>query len=697
MIRKFALFWIVLIICNKNDLLSQNLIAHYPFDNNASDISVNKNDGKIIGGVTRTPDRFGNPCGALKFNGTDGYIEVPNSSSLQSPVQTFSATCWFKIDDVSLLNRDKWLTLICKGDQSFETIDNPQYRVQIFQSAYQSTISINTLFTEFDNNFTQHKFEFGKWSFYALVYDGSFVRTYLNNIKIWEFAYNNPLTPNTEPLHIGKDIPGSLEFFGGSLDDLRIYNAPLSESEISKLYNETSKLSLDDEFTLTCPDNITTKTEKGKCYEIVNYPKPEFKVNCGSASLIQLEGLLSGSPFPVGVSSIVFAAESNSGYKKTCSSKIAVLDKEPPVINCSKDITLSISDIGQNSIKYDYELPPATDNCSAVDIKLINGLSSGSEFPIGTSQLTFKATDKSNNSSVCRFNVIVKNEAAVKARMDALEKARQDSIAKVQADIRAKFVADSIAKVLAEEKIRLAQLEKAKQDSIAKAKAVEIIRMKFIEDSIAKVQADEKIRLAVFEQARKDSVIRAKAEEIAHLKFIADSIAKAQAEEKNRLAVIEKTKQDSIAKVKAKEEEEARRFAREKAQQDSIQKIKAKQEEEARKAAIAKAYEDSVVKAKAKAKEEFELQETRKKQHTQQPSIALPTLDKEYPEGISEDTLKEAKRTIFRTVIKKATNQDVFLKIIYSYATYYFKNEISLSESNYRTDLKVVKARINEK
>ena len=129
----------------------QKLIAHYPFDNSTSDISGNKNDGKIFGGVTVTADRFGNPCGALNFNGTDGYIEVPNSISLQSPILSFSATCWFKIENLPLLNGIRWLTLICKGNQSLESISNPQYRVQTFQSALQSTISINTDFTEYLN------------------------------------------------------------------------------------------------------------------------------------------------------------------------------------------------------------------------------------------------------------------------------------------------------------------------------------------------------------------------------------------------------------------------------------------------------------------------------------------------------------------------------------------------------------------
>ena len=54
----------------------QGLIAHYNFDDNVLDISGNNNNGVIYGGVQVAADRFRNPCGALQFNGVDGYIEV---------------------------------------------------------------------------------------------------------------------------------------------------------------------------------------------------------------------------------------------------------------------------------------------------------------------------------------------------------------------------------------------------------------------------------------------------------------------------------------------------------------------------------------------------------------------------------------------------------------------------------------------
>jgi hypothetical protein len=421
--RSFIICFCFILNIASNDAIGQELIAHYPCDNSALDISKNKNNGIMIGGVTAVADRFGNPCSALKFNGINGFIEVPNSPSLESPVYAFSATGWFKIEDVPLLRGLNWLTLICKGSKTPETPENPQYRVQTFQSRLQSTISINTDFTEYDMDFHKHLFEFGKWHFYALVYDGQFVKAYLDSHKIWEFAYNKPLIQNSDPLHIAKDVPGGMEFFCGSLDDVRIFLSPLTEAQITRIYRDVPANPIEEEFSMICPGDIIAYTEKDGCYSVINYPEPELRINCGKASLSRISGLPQGSRFPVGVSQISFEATGSTGQKKTCDYKITVEDREPPLIICSNDIVLDIKDEGQNDIECVYPLATASDNCSA-EVRLIKGIPSGGRFPVGASELVFEATDKSGNSARCNFNVLV-NKGGVIAKMkegpDSLE------------------------------------------------------------------------------------------------------------------------------------------------------------------------------------------------------------------------------------------------------------------------------------
>jgi len=398
-------FLALLLPCG-SDAFCQKLIAYYPFDANARDSSGHGNHGEMIGGVEVTADRFGNACGALSFNGTDGYIEVPNSNSLRSPVSALTITCWFKIEVAPVSSDKKWLTMLSKGNEPNETDNNPQYRLQVLQTATQSTISISSDFTEFDNNYLNHPFSIGKWSFYAMVYDGTNVRTYFNGREVWIFPYRKSFRANDMPMHIAKDIPGVTEFFCGSLDDLRIYNSALTEKEILQLFNDQSGASFNQVFTLTCPSNIIVSTESGKCLAQVNYQQPLVNVNCGSANIRLLNGLASGSQFPLGSSVITYLAESSFGKKQVCSFNVIVKDNAAPLIKCPLDTVVILND-EQGKI-FSYGMPLAFDNCSIADIKLLSGLPSGSFFPIGKNALSFRAADQSGNQSDCSFNVIIR-------------------------------------------------------------------------------------------------------------------------------------------------------------------------------------------------------------------------------------------------------------------------------------------------
>ena len=400
-------------LTNNYYFFGQHLIAHYPFNGDAKDISGNNNNGQLIAGVTATADRFGNPCGALFFNGVDGFIQVPNSASLSSINSTFTTTCWFKIESATVQGNKKWLTLICKGDYATETPSNPQYRMQILQTPVQSTVSINTDFTEYDANFHTHEFEMDKWNFCTLVYDGNSVKVYMNAKKTWEFPYQKNLTPNTSGLFIGKDIPGSTEYFMGAYDELRIYNSALSESEISNIYLDKTGANFKNELELNCPASIVANTDPDMCFATVTFPEPTTNISCGTVSLRQIKGLVSGSQFPIGTNTIEYVAESNSGEKKNCRFTIQVSDKQAPTMQCANDTILYVEE-GIKKVKFNYKKTIATDNCLLDTILQTAGIKSGNEFPIGETKNAFKALDISGNFSTCSFSVTVKNKILAK-------------------------------------------------------------------------------------------------------------------------------------------------------------------------------------------------------------------------------------------------------------------------------------------
>ena len=71
--------------------LTDGLVAHYEFENNADDSSGNGNDGEEFGGVSYVDGVIGQ---AASFDGVDDFIEIADSSDLD--LLTFTVVFWTK-------------------------------------------------------------------------------------------------------------------------------------------------------------------------------------------------------------------------------------------------------------------------------------------------------------------------------------------------------------------------------------------------------------------------------------------------------------------------------------------------------------------------------------------------------------------------------------------------------------------------
>src|SRR6185436_16603858 len=82
--------------------ITTGLIARYTFDGNANDVSGNNNHGTLVGGITLTTDRFGGANRAYSFNGSNSYISVPASATLNSPTTGCTQAAWVYLYGTSL-------------------------------------------------------------------------------------------------------------------------------------------------------------------------------------------------------------------------------------------------------------------------------------------------------------------------------------------------------------------------------------------------------------------------------------------------------------------------------------------------------------------------------------------------------------------------------------------------------------------
>ncbi|TXG34492.1 HYR domain-containing protein, partial [Seonamhaeicola maritimus] len=158
--------------------------------------------------------------------------------------------------------------------------------------------------------------------------------------------------------------------------------------------------------TITCPaDDITVNNNGGECSAIVTYSVP-FDDNCSGSTISQTAGLASGGTFPIGTTTNSFTVTDAAGNTASCSFTVTVIDNEAPTIACPLDINVN-NDAGECTAIVNFATPNFDDNCPGASITQIAGLPSGSAFPVGTTTITYRATDTSGLTTDCSFNVNV--------------------------------------------------------------------------------------------------------------------------------------------------------------------------------------------------------------------------------------------------------------------------------------------------
>jgi hypothetical protein len=108
----------------------------------------------------------------------------------------------------------------------------------------------------------------------------------------------------------------------------------------------------------------------------------------------------------VGVNAVTLTVTDVNGNVSTCLGEVTVVDNLAPVVSCPQNINVTPSRENCNPAIY-WEPAVASDNCSAT---LTSTHNPGDAFPVGTTTVTYTATDPSGNSTSCSFTVTVTPE-----------------------------------------------------------------------------------------------------------------------------------------------------------------------------------------------------------------------------------------------------------------------------------------------
>lgn len=186
-----------------------------------------------------------------------------------------------------------------------------------------------------------------------------------------------------------------------------------AQSGSQQVWQVTALLAADSEDPeVTCPADITVSNDPGTCGAVVTFSATATD-NDEVSSLVY--STPSGSVFPVGTTTVTVTAYDPAGNSASCSFDVTVNDTEAPMVSCPSDVTVSAAP-GAASAIVNYALPTAQDNCPGAGVSLTGGLASGAAFPIGTTTVSYQATDASGNTASCSFDVTVE-ETAVTASL----------------------------------------------------------------------------------------------------------------------------------------------------------------------------------------------------------------------------------------------------------------------------------------
>lgn len=195
----------------------------------AIDSSSANNHGTTNGGLF-WQSSGGKLAGAAAFNGTDSYIAVPDSNSLDNTA-AFTLSWWFKA------NTFKGAGLVAKRIN----FDNNNSYGSFLTVDGKLNVDINSNNNRFTSTTT---FNTGAWYHVAIVFDGSLASTeraklYVNGSLDKTSTETSTSIPNyTSALHIGTLLPGN-PVFDGLIDEVRFHRRALSALEITAIRNET--------------------------------------------------------------------------------------------------------------------------------------------------------------------------------------------------------------------------------------------------------------------------------------------------------------------------------------------------------------------------------------------------------------------------------------------------------------------------
>ncbi|MCP4261260.1 MAG: LamG domain-containing protein [Planctomycetes bacterium] len=203
-----------LVLTSTAECADPNLVAWYRFDGDALDSSGNNIHGTEVGNPTYEAGVFGQ---AINLDGDGDYVDCGLDPKFDI-TEFITITYWIK---VVAFDRG-WNTVLSRGDDSWRSSragTNNFMEAAVGGTAGNWTYGV----TPVDD---------GEWHHIGWVYDGTMNYLYLDGEVDATEENSGQITVSSFPLYIGNNSANTDRFWNGLIDDVQIYNRPLTQEEV---------------------------------------------------------------------------------------------------------------------------------------------------------------------------------------------------------------------------------------------------------------------------------------------------------------------------------------------------------------------------------------------------------------------------------------------------------------------------------
>ncbi len=208
---------------------TNGLTGYWKLDELSGSQSTDSSGNGTVGALVNNPTwTSGKVNGSLSFDGVDDYVNLGDSSVLEST--SFTVSAWVKRSG----NQNDWVKILNKGRG--DAAPYASYKME-FNSSSDTVVNFHVGFTDGTAAIVQNQTPLADnvWTLLTGTFDGTTLRMYVNGtLESTNVIGSKTVNFDTVPLTLGGYAGWG--YFKGNVDEVRLYNRALSDSEVSSIY-----------------------------------------------------------------------------------------------------------------------------------------------------------------------------------------------------------------------------------------------------------------------------------------------------------------------------------------------------------------------------------------------------------------------------------------------------------------------------